>query len=509
MSPIYSEEKVKSLLENVPQEAWKRLQEQTSEHMQRKKDVEFIKFVCVDRRRFPLAVVFEEHLNVDIRSPVETIKAEINAALGFPESTPIQLHFSGRQLQDKSILSENGVAYPDKVYFYIDTQGQEDPVNFASFDEKGKARWEQIKRWKKQLQLLLEQIQIYPDSYSSIAGFFRAKLCDPSTDESDLWRAILALRNLAGFIEEEVQENAAVEAASDLLDTLKKLDHQEKPYVWMYNIVNVLEWLAYRYPDILARRECDLHYVYMTEVGQKFLNYLIEIIGDEQAPPVLKLEVAWAFSWAGISNLEFSGKSAPAIFDCLSRLGEGYEEVKRALGVALVRSSVIRFVYPDAGSFERLGGFRKSPHYNLLNVSTIFTSDEAAQPEDIAYRVTQLEKVTQAETSTEILYGLATLFATLERHDKAAHLYEKASEVRDEFDRYFRLGQSFYEYSEAGRSMSQRISDLQKAIKFLDQTMGIARKESSEFRETMVSFRKHYFEARLADLKGLMAWYES
>lgn len=441
--------KLKNILDFVPEAAWKKLEKQTNEDIQN--TAPFIKFVCMSDKRFPSFVVFEEHIGVSIDEKSKKIKEKLLNRLGLEKSDNyiklISLHFAGRELEDEDKLSENGVAYTDKVYFYVDIE------NIKEFSKK-----KDIIECKKELYKIEEKLHTEPELYGNLSEYLLNCLQQNNIKLStEIWKNLLILRNFAGFmgknVEKEKQKKIAQCSSNHLLDALhliKKLDSNET-YLLQYNIVNILEWLAYRYPNVFGENieepilgdyenfNCRENEIYRRdEVGKRFVCNLLDILKNNNSPLSLKLETVWAFSWAGISHPGLAIYIVNSLKQLLNEHISEYELTE--IAVALLRSTVLRIIYPDAGKYEELGGFHAlSAKYALI------VTDAAI--EDVS-QLSAFNNIIK-DLSSEFLYGLSILYSVAGEHYIASHYFKlSAKDVRDKFWAPYRLGLCYMELAE-------------------------------------------------------------
>lgn len=433
--------KLKYILDFVPKAAWEKLEKQTKEDLDRTSPI--IKFICMSRKRFPSFVILEEHLEVNIEENVKKIKEKILDKLELQISDnyikSISLHFAGHEFINEEKLSEKGVAYTDKVYFYIDL----DNITDCSGKEK-------ITGFKTELSYIKEKLELNQELYIHFSCYLFNSLKQNEINlTEEIWKTLLILRNFAGFmgddVEREKQAKIALSASKYLFDTLnliKNTNSKEKLYL-QYNIVNVLEWLAYRYPNVFGKNikepkfheyedfNCNQKDILSPEdVGKRFVCNLLEIAKNNDSPLILKLEAMWAFSWAGISHPGLAIYIVNSLKQILRTPIED-KAIKMGIATALLRSTVLRFIYPDAGESSLLGGF-----YSLSTENALIITDVAI--DDISL-LAQFEDIIQ-NTSNEFLYGFAILYSIAGDHAKASKYFKKSANVNDKYSSFYRFG---------------------------------------------------------------------
>ena len=248
------------------------------------------------------------------------------------------------------------------------------------------------------------------------------------------------------------------------------------------------------YPHIFVERSNSV-------VGDMFGKLLCQIIDDIDVPSRVRIEACWAISWAGISNYKFSERITPLLFSIIEKKNRSKEKkgIITSIFVALMRSTLIRYLYIGADNNDNFGWFHNTiSDHNLLKVTNSNMFKEGFKFIDLDEYISKIE-------DPNVLLGLGSMFSILERHEEAAKCYEESSWVNDLYVQNFRKGLSLMELAETINDIETKIDDLLKAKNYFQAALDVLNEERfgrnitfleiTKFKLNLVEARSHFLFA--------------
>ena len=321
-------EYAKSLLELIPKFSCERLRNQVKTRVEQSpKKIRTLKFPCVNRNKFPAIVYWEEHLEISLATTVKKTKNMLMPKIGLLEGSSLQLYFVGRKLNDEEVLSEVGIAHPDRVYVLMDYEK-------AKVD-KGRIQ-EELKEWKEKSELIGKAVAETPillQHFARILALCVDKIIkgDSNREEELSWRAATALSSFIGLLPEK-ERDVARKTLFELIELADRLSTAKESIAtlqWHFLILNILCWAGYRLSFVLTDDEGKI-----TDEGRKLMEYLAYILRNSERPD-LKSEAAWALGWIGVTSPNVSKTKIITLLESL----KSDDTVLESVAMAFLRVS--------------------------------------------------------------------------------------------------------------------------------------------------------------------------
>ena len=354
------------ILQLIPADASASLKALVSEKVKKRKNFDFIKFTWVNKSDFPSFIIAEKHIPLSLNLNVGRIKEKLIDEFKFDKSVQLIFFFNGRQLPDESNLIENGVMYPDKVYFVIEPKARNGALlNADRFTIIGRKEWGKYKLWEDKYLNIFNLLNDNTSIYVVFCDHLKATLEEESlNNDNRIWKILLFLKTFATLIDEGTAEES-VKVLIQILDCLRDSTDYER----QYSIISVLQWLLFLHPQ-----------KHIT--GEGFLTTLLEIIKSHKSPICLRMEASWALGWAGVTNSELAKKTVPALLEIYR--DEKCFPVQQTAWFSIIRSSILRLTYVNTISPLIIGGTKNTietdipllgpEFWNMKEIRNIFLS---------------------------------------------------------------------------------------------------------------------------------------
>jgi hypothetical protein len=208
----------------------------------------------------------------------------------------------------------------------------------------------QLKDWDRFFTDLAHHVENNPNGYLVLCKEVQNQLghLDASDFEPEyLWRCLVLLRSLPGIFTRSASPKLVLGSIEELLASMESADSLSS-YQYIYSLVNAIEWLTYTCPAAFEVKGNG-----GTRTRRALVEYLGKLIKDQTLPLCLRMETAWAISWAGISCPEVGPDALPDLI--AAERSEPISLLRQVLRATGLRVGYFRSAYSWA-SISREGG---------------------------------------------------------------------------------------------------------------------------------------------------------
>ncbi len=359
--------KLFELIANLPDELAQALERQTKAAINTTDDrgFKYIKFIYKESIVKASSVLTEYHIATDIKATGREVRQLLREALvDAPDRAPINISFAVRPLHDDQTLLDIGAIYGDKVYFNVgDPRG-------GKLGPSGLPEWTD---YFKQVSLAIQRDpSLYEDIVKSACERLEAASDIVSWAEED-WKLLLLARNFPELYVSMTSGRSILRQTRRLIDTLEAALNKRSSAA-IYHTANILEWLAFLKPRMFEGVDLKEG----RETREKLATSLLRAVDPtENLPGRVRMETAWAISWASVASQEFGG----LVYEKLIEYAEA--ESSAPIATTLRGAALRSFLYPTpyflAAISQKAGWFEASvlDHHQFRRIAIAGQHDDA------------------------------------------------------------------------------------------------------------------------------------
>lgn len=331
-----------NIIDELPDQIWQNLASENRLVLSTTNpdDATGFKFVCLYQMKRPFMPLTEWCIPLDWKVDTgEAIEHKLRSHIShlLPEDAQLKIGFAAFELDQHTTLFAKTATYNDKVYFTFTVPGSDTCAMPHEWQEYFPGAWK----------LVAANHRVYREICEIFSNEVAVKPCNSWTDTD--WKTTVLLRGFISlFCETHIEEHLA-QVTKTLLQTLTAAVETNNPTV-AYHCANVLEWIAYRYPEVFVAPYGD-------DLVELFCDAHLSAAEKTDWPVRVRFEAIWSLGWANVSIPHIAQVSTPV----LQVFEQESEVTKSSVFWAIVRMAwargLFRQAYHNATREDKAGAF--------------------------------------------------------------------------------------------------------------------------------------------------------
>ncbi|MCC6615846.1 MAG: hypothetical protein IT320_20415 [Anaerolineae bacterium] len=298
------------------------------------------KFVCLYQMKRPFKPLIEWSLPLDWKTDTgKDVESKLRARIShlLPADAQLKIGFAAYELGPQTTLFDKTATYNDKVYFTFTMPGSDTCAISPEWHAYFTRAWT----------LVEGDYRVYREICDRFCNEVSMK---PDADWADEeWKTIVLLRGLVPlFCDSHIEEHLA-QVTRSLLKTLTMAVESDRPSA-AYHCANVLEWIAYAYPEVFVAPYGD-------DLVDLFCDAHLSVAEHVNWPVRVRFEAIWSLGWANVAIPQIARISTPD----LQVLEQQPEVINSPVFWAIVRMAwargLFRQAYHNATREDKAGAF--------------------------------------------------------------------------------------------------------------------------------------------------------